>query len=239
MNRNDSHPDPEELVHEHWPLHGPYDAEHTIAAAATISELVRYLNYATSQGAATALPHPADVSSLVGNLQAAVGGLEQTLRQVAYLVEGLGVNPNLRNANNRDDQESARAEAAYAVVCLQDAAGAVNSLYQFLNHAHIPLAALYLQETAPVENGDKVTSPHPEFPLTEAVNATQVAAATADVLAGQMEGCAPAPSQEPECERCRRGTPKQGGRFCEACIDRCHEATELGHTCLVCRAVTL
>lgn len=36
------------------------------------------------------------------------------------------------------------------------------------------------------------------------------------------------------CARCGRGEPRQGQRFCEACIDRCHEATEFDHSCPVC-----
>jgi hypothetical protein len=42
------------------------------------------------------------------------------------------------------------------------------------------------------------------------------------------------------CERCKRspvwhrGAPYYDGRFCPACIDRCHEATEFDHTCPIC-----
>lgn len=34
------------------------------------------------------------------------------------------------------------------------------------------------------------------------------------------------------CGRC--GEPADGGGFCAACIDRCHEATEFDHICQVC-----
>ncbi|MBO0826182.1 MAG: hypothetical protein J2P24_00230 [Streptosporangiales bacterium] len=35
------------------------------------------------------------------------------------------------------------------------------------------------------------------------------------------------------CGRCGKPTT---GEFCATCVDRCHESTELGHTCAVCQA---
>lgn len=92
---NTDHIAPEDLVAQHWPLHGPYDEDRTRTAGGTLAELTRYLNYATGQGAATALPYASTVNGLVGNLAAVAGGLDQMLRQIQQRCDQLADDPKL------------------------------------------------------------------------------------------------------------------------------------------------
>ena len=138
----------EAMVGEYWPLHGPYSPEHAQAAVSAVAELVRYLNYATGQGADQALPYASHVYSVVGGLKAAAGWLEQTLRQLEHRATALGVDPTLGHAQQRESRAAVVAEAAAAQDSLAAASGAVLALYEALNAAHSHLAWLYHREAA-------------------------------------------------------------------------------------------
>jgi hypothetical protein len=72
---------PELVIAAHFALDGPYDDEHTIAAARLASELVRYLNRATRHAAAASWPGAID--RVIGGLSDAAYGLQQTYSQLA------------------------------------------------------------------------------------------------------------------------------------------------------------
>lgn len=111
-------PAAEDVVHKYWPLYGPYDDDRTIAAGATLYELVRYLNYATGQGGSDALPYASIAGSLVGNVHGAIALLDQTLDQLARRAEQFAADPSLYDAtvHKAADQHSRAVERANKVV---------------------------------------------------------------------------------------------------------------------------
>ena len=135
---------PETLVGQYWPRHGPYSPARAEAATSTVSELVRYLNYATGQGSRQALRDAGDVYAVVGGLKAAAGGLEQTLRQLGARTVALRDDPTLGHCRRRGDRAAARTEAAGE--SLAAARQAVVALYDALDAAQAHLASLYHRE---------------------------------------------------------------------------------------------
>ena len=136
----------EEIIGQHWPLHGPYTPARAEVAAGTIAELVRYLNYATGQGSAHALRYASHVYTVVGGLKAAAGGLDQTLRQLATRTAELRTDPTLGHCQHRDDRQTAQADAAAAGESLAAARRAAAALYDALNTAQALLAWLEHRE---------------------------------------------------------------------------------------------
>lgn len=63
---------------------GPHSPERTDAAARMIPEAVRYLNYATlTASGAPGISYAGDVDLVLGSIQVAVNGLQQTMTQMA------------------------------------------------------------------------------------------------------------------------------------------------------------
>jgi hypothetical protein len=113
--RKTAPPDAEALVAQHFPLYGPYSEEHTFAAGTMLTEMMRYLNYATGQGARDALPYASTTGDVVGSIKAAVGMLDQALDQMARRAKTFEADPNLYDATARSDEHTsavARAQAA-------------------------------------------------------------------------------------------------------------------------------
>jgi hypothetical protein len=140
--------DPQTLLARRWPLHGPYSPERAVSAAGVLAELVRYLNYATGQGATRALPHAADVCALLGAFTAAVGGLDQTLHQLRERTEALSTDPTLRHAQHPDDHRAAATDAARAGARLDTARQTAGALYAELAAARSHLTWLAHDEEA-------------------------------------------------------------------------------------------
>ncbi len=87
-------------------------------------------------------------------------------------------------------------------------------------------------------DGKPVPSPTGPFPTREAawkwIWTVPVAYnETKEANVGSLH--APEPSAPPQCQRCKNRPAELDG-FCDPCIDRCHESTELQHSCAVCRA---
>lgn len=135
-------PDAETVVGEHWPLHGPYSIERTEAAGSVLAELVRYLNYATGQGVHDALPYAVTANNLLSRLSAAVGGLEQTFRQIIDRCETWSDDPTLYDYTQRTDHDAAVARARSAIEALADAQSAASLLYNALSSASSNLSYL-------------------------------------------------------------------------------------------------
>ena len=144
---------PETLVGQYWPRHGPYSPARAKTATSTVSELVRYLNYATGQGSRQALRDAGDVYAVVGGLKAAADGLEQTLRQLGARTVALRDDPTLGHCQRREDRTAARAEAAAAGESLAAARQAVVALCDALTAAQAHLAPLYHREESPDDDG--------------------------------------------------------------------------------------
>lgn len=138
----DEIPDAETVVGQYWPRYGPYSMERTRAAGSVISELVRYLNYATGQGARDAVPYAVVAGDLLGGVKGAAGGLDQMLRQLADRCETFAADPALYDHTNRNDHAAAAARARSAIDALSDAMRAADLLYAALNSAQNHLSYL-------------------------------------------------------------------------------------------------
>ena len=135
-------PDAESVVGQFWPLHGPYSPERTAGAAATAAELVRYLNHATQSGP-DGVPAAATAYRTVGGLQAAAGGLAQTLSQLDRHVQLWSEHAALYDDTaGRDDQAAAAARAEAASAALDDAVLVARSLAHALARVHGELGHL-------------------------------------------------------------------------------------------------
>lgn len=134
-------PDPESVVGQFWPLHGPYSPERTEGAAQTAAELVRYLNYAT-QSASDGVPAAATAYRTVGGLQATAGGLEQTLSQLNRHVQRWSENAVLYDDTACDDHAAAAARVDSASAALEDAVLVARSLTHALARVHRELGHL-------------------------------------------------------------------------------------------------
>jgi hypothetical protein len=135
-------PTADDVVARHWPLHGPYSPARAESAAAVLADMVRYLNYATGQGAAHSLPYAADVYALLGPLVAAVGGLDQTLRQLRQRTTALGTDHTLRHSQHPDDHHAAASNATAAGQRLAAAQQAAATLRTALDAARSQLTWL-------------------------------------------------------------------------------------------------
>ena len=68
---------------------------------------------------------------------------------------------------------------------------------------------------------------------------TFTAAEILSAIGGTTPAPEPVPEDPPLCTRCKTNpvaSPKAGpfGRFCDDCIDMCHESTDFAHECPVC-----
>lgn len=139
----------EDIVAGHFPLHGPYSPERAELATDVVAELVRYLNYATGQGAHAALPHAPALYRVLGALTAAAGGLDQTLRQLTTRARQLSADPTLRHCEQRDTPQTAVTAAGNAATHLAAARQAGEALRAELAAAQSHLAWLYHQHDEP------------------------------------------------------------------------------------------
>jgi hypothetical protein len=111
----------------------------SVDAAQQISELVRYLNHATLDAPADALPDPATINHVLGRLYTACRGLPQLLSQISTRAAVLGTDPDLAAGNGKDPQAliartgeglTSAGEAVRAVLAgIGDAQRAVDWLY--------------------------------------------------------------------------------------------------------------
>lgn len=138
-------PDAESVVGQFWPRHGPYSPERTAGAAQTAAELVRYLNHATQSdpSGGDGLPTAVTAYRTVGGLQAAAGGLEQTLSQLDRHVQRWNETAALYDDTaSRDEQAAATARAEPAHAALDDAVLVARSLAHALARVHRELGHL-------------------------------------------------------------------------------------------------
>ncbi len=137
--------DVDRFIGEQWPLDGPYSADQTTTAASTMSELVRYLNYATTgRRARDAMPGPATAYDLVGYLHATAARLGQTFDQLIRYLGNLQSKdqPALYDEDHHDDPLAAGERLAEAMVALTRASASVASAHQALSEAHSALGRI-------------------------------------------------------------------------------------------------
>lgn len=102
------------------PLNLAVDREPVRAAATLISELVRRLNHATLNDPAAALPTPADVARVLGELRQALAGMQQLLQQIGRRFDQFDL--TLIGVDGRPGLKDAAAVADLAAMLLDQAA---------------------------------------------------------------------------------------------------------------------
>jgi hypothetical protein len=102
-------------------LGGPHDPDAVVETARAVAELVRWLNHATFH--TSALQYPSHLYAVVGALNAAVWGLEQTFGQLATRLDRWADDPRLRHDEfDANDHAPAANTAAVAADDLRQAA---------------------------------------------------------------------------------------------------------------------
>lgn len=134
--------DRRDLLDAMYPVDGPHDHDRTFDAAAGISTLVRYLNYATM--AADGTPHPGTLDRIVAHIEAAAGGLEQTTWQVAQRLDEFAAMPLLASDGMAYKDLTPEQIADRAAVVLRQTCGLLGQLHTVLSEAHDHVARLYI-----------------------------------------------------------------------------------------------
>jgi hypothetical protein len=134
---------------------GPHSPERTTAAASLIADAVRYLNYATLPAShAPGISYAGDVDAVLGSIQAAVGGLRQTLSQLEEcLRDDLATGLLRLDAGKPHADDPAR---AVEVACseLEAARGECGQLQATLGRVRRFTAAMYLDDDGTAERGN-------------------------------------------------------------------------------------
>jgi len=126
---------------------GPHSPERTAAAARLIADAVRYLNHATlPANGAPGIGYAADVDEVLGALEGAAGGLQQTLRQLAECLRDDLATGRLRLDASRlhTDNPALAVEVAYAELAV--AARTCGSFQATLSSVRRFTAGMYLEE---------------------------------------------------------------------------------------------
>jgi hypothetical protein len=109
---------PRETVAELFPNPGRFSHADTVRAAALITELIRYLNYATATS--EGLPEPGTVYDVIGSLRSAFQMLDQAFDQLTDRFDAMAGHPNaeVRNIGADDERWPHRDVAGTAVALL-------------------------------------------------------------------------------------------------------------------------
>lgn len=132
--------DLDDQVTDLFPLDGPYDSDHTRAAALSIAGLVRYLNHATYS--AHALEYPSNLAGVISSLSAALAGMQQLVGQLAQHGDRFSHHPDLYADNGADPV----AEAQEAIDALHAARVPLAAAYSELRRAHAPANRLGIRD---------------------------------------------------------------------------------------------
>jgi len=129
-------------------VNGPHSPERTDAAARVIPEAVRFLNYATLPSAgAPGISYAGDVDAVLGSLQAAAAGLDQTVRQLSECLREDLATGRLRLARGHSF-DSDDPELAVRIACAQlevPIAGSLEVLSRTLGEVRKITSAMYLE----------------------------------------------------------------------------------------------
>lgn len=126
---------------------GPHNPERTAAAARLIADAVRFLNYATLPASgAPGIGYAGDVDNVLGALESAAGGLQQTLRQLAECLRDDLATGRLRLDLNRPHADNPAQAVEFARSGLTVAARTCGSLQATLSGARQVTAGMYLDE---------------------------------------------------------------------------------------------
>jgi hypothetical protein len=137
--------DPEDIADQALPLGGPYDPEAVIAAARTISELVRRLNHATFH--AEAFTYPSDVNRLVGVIAGGVAGLPQLFGQIARHMHAFAADPRLTVAPASENATPAHMATTAASWLTSEAAASISRLTHALQNVQRYTSRLGIDES--------------------------------------------------------------------------------------------
>jgi hypothetical protein len=128
---------------------GPHGPERTVAAARVIGEAVRFLNYATMPASgAPGISYPGDVDEVLGAIQGAAGGLQQTLAQLGEALRRDLATGRLRLDRGRPHADDPPKAVAVACVALAEASNACGALQSALRDARSVTAGMYLPDAS-------------------------------------------------------------------------------------------
>lgn len=128
-----------DLIEQHFPYDGPHSADTIRGAAATLAELVRYLNNATGPGnARRTLEWAATIDRVLGTLNTALYGLDQLLGQLAEGMRAQATDPTLyddrRDRPGKDTAHLAAAEIAAATPHLSQLTRQLSNARELTHH---------------------------------------------------------------------------------------------------------
>jgi hypothetical protein len=123
---------------------GPHGPEMTAAATRLITDAVRFLNYATASR--SGIGGASDVDGILGGLEAAAGGLQQTLRQCADCLRTEQATGQLRLDAGRPYASDPAAAVSVACADLAMTAGLCESLRTALIEVRRITAGMYREE---------------------------------------------------------------------------------------------
>ena len=146
---DDRHAD--EIVNALLPLSGPYSPDQTVRAVFMISELVRYLNYATQEPAG--LPYPNTPADVLGGLHEALKKVPQLLEQLQQRLSQFAADPAVidyrrLDADTAAAHESAATQIAEANAFLDTAAAQIKALDQTITTAQNRLNGVGVPHTS-------------------------------------------------------------------------------------------
>jgi homoserine kinase len=119
--------------------YGEWSAQHTTSAAATLAELVRYLNHATIDHPYEAVPDPNTAAAVLGALHTTCTRLPQLLDQLRLHMRVFAQDPNLASSTG-----NARDLAEQVMQALTEADSASRQLTMVLGMAQQAADRLYL-----------------------------------------------------------------------------------------------
>jgi hypothetical protein len=137
--RHEDEPTPLDTVQALFPVNGPHSAELTSQAGSVLTEIIRFLNYATM---ATAVEYPGTIYDVIGSAHRAAAMLDQTLQQSATRLTEFAQHPHaaLRPASGDErwpDKGSPPATAAAVTALLRAARVALGEAQSALRDAHV------------------------------------------------------------------------------------------------------
>jgi hypothetical protein len=125
-----------DVIDDHLPYDGPRTQDSVVEAARGVSHLVRYLNNATQPAyAGKTLEWAVTTYGVVGNLRAAVAGMEQLLGQLADRLERQAADDATLYDDRRSPEYAAGTTAREMATELVDALGPLGDLAVKLDRA--------------------------------------------------------------------------------------------------------
>lgn len=125
---------------------GPHFPDRTVAAARLIADAVRYLNYASLPASnAPGISYPGDVDYVLGAIQGAASGLQQTFNQLAACLRDDLATGRLRLDPGRPHADDPARAVEVACADLSAATAHADALRATLSQVRRLTSAMYME----------------------------------------------------------------------------------------------